>query len=68
MDGCEIVISEIYRFLDLFFMCLLGYLTYCNNSEAYVAFSVLDSSNNEMQDSCRDRQGIGIRCSFLSLH
>ena len=68
MDGSEIVISEIYCFLDLFFICLLEYLTYYYNSEAYVAFSVLDSGNNEMQDNCRDRQGFGIRCSFLSLH
>ena len=68
MDVSEIVISEIYCFLDLFFICFLGYLTYYYNSEAYVAFSVLDSSNNEMQDSCIHWQGFGIRWSFLSLH
>ena len=55
-------------FLIFFFICLLGYLTYYYNSEAYVAFSVLESSNNEMQDSCRDRQGFEMHCSFLSLH
>ena len=68
MDGSDIVISDIYCFLDLFFICRLGYLTYYYNLEAYDAFSVLDSGNNEMQDNCRDRQGFGIRWTFLSLH
>ena len=68
VDGKEIVISEIFFFLDLIFICLLGYLTYYYYLEAYVAFSVLDSGNNELQDNCGDRQGFGIRCSFLSLH
>ena len=67
MLGIEIVISEICCFLDCF-ICLLGYLTYYYNSEAYVAFSVLDSNNNEMQDSCKDRQGFGIRCSLVYPH
>ena len=58
MDGSEIVISEIYCFIDIFY-AFLNILHITSTHKAYVAFTVLDSGNNEMQDSYRDRQGFG---------
>ena len=59
MDGSEIVISEIYCFIDFFLYAFLDILHITTTHKPYAAFIVLDSGNNEMQDSYRDQQGFG---------
>ena len=59
MDGSEIVIFKIYCFIDFFLYAFLHILHITKTHIVYATFTVLDSSNNEMQDSYRDRQGFG---------